>query len=349
MDKDKNKNGPDKIIGNVYRPNTAPLANLQHSIEIHNQIIDKILTNKSHNKCDIQILSDFNVNMLNFETHGLTNDYINSLISKSFLPVITLPTRVKHQSATLIDHIWTNKVCSKYKSGIIINSLSDHFPVVYFEEGKYQKVQLPDKITRKINTTTIPAFCKILRSTSWGNVTNEANPKIAFNNFFETIESVRDLAFPEIKVKPKPTKFRHNPWMSGGLKISQKRKEILFAKKVKCPSDININQFKLYNKIYNKLRRSAKKMYYDKQFLKFARNSKQTWSVIREVIGTRKQKDQIPKKIPKNGQIVTDSLEIANGFDTFFAGIGPSEIEISDINFVLLNANPNSFEFSRIS
>ena len=31
----KIKNGPDKIIGNVYRPNTAPLANLVRSIEIH--------------------------------------------------------------------------------------------------------------------------------------------------------------------------------------------------------------------------------------------------------------------------------------------------------------------------
>ena len=106
--------------------------------------------------------------------------------------------------------------------------------------------------------------------------------------------------------------------------------------------------------MYNKLRRSAKKMYYDKQFVKFARNSKQTWSVIREVIGTRKQKDQIPNFFQKNGQIITDSLEIANGFNTFFAGIGPklaSEIEISDINFesFLLNENPNSFEFSRIS
>ena len=51
---------------------------------------------------------------------------------------------------------------------------------------------------------------------------------------------------------------------------------------------------------------------------------------------------------------LNDSLEIANGFNTFFAGIGPklaSEIEVSDINFesFLLNANPNSFEFSRIS
>ena len=135
----KIKNGSVKIIGNVYRPNTAPLANLQNALPIHNEIIDKLLSNKTYAKCEIHILSDFNVNMLNFETHGLTNDYINSLISKSFLPVITLPTRIKNQSATLIDHIWTNKRCNIYKSGIIINSLSDHFPVIYIEEGRHEK------------------------------------------------------------------------------------------------------------------------------------------------------------------------------------------------------------------
>ena len=83
----KIKSGPDKIIGNVYRPNSAPLANLEKALQIHNQILDKILANKRHSKCEIQILSDFNVNMLNYETHGLTNDYINSLISTSFLPL----------------------------------------------------------------------------------------------------------------------------------------------------------------------------------------------------------------------------------------------------------------------
>ena len=140
----KMKNSPDKIIGNIYRPNTAPLANLERAIEIHNQIIEKILSNIDHKKCDIQILTDFNINMLNFDTHGLTNDYINSLISKSFLPIINLPTRIKYQSATLIDHIWTNKVCSSYNSGILINSLSDHFPVFYFEEGLYL-IELQEK------------------------------------------------------------------------------------------------------------------------------------------------------------------------------------------------------------
>ena len=39
----KMKNGPDKIVGNVYRPNTAPLANLERSIEIHNEILDNVI------------------------------------------------------------------------------------------------------------------------------------------------------------------------------------------------------------------------------------------------------------------------------------------------------------------
>ena len=350
----KMRQGPDKIIGNIYRPNTAPLANLERAIEIHSQIIDRILNNNLHRNCEIDILSDFNINMLNFEAHNLTNDYVNILISKSFLPVITMPSRVNKQSATLIDHIWTNRICNSYKSGIILNSLSDHFPVVYFQEGKHELVQLPDKITRKINSKTIPAFCNLLKSTSWSNVINKPDPKNAFSNFFQIIDSGRDLAFPEIRVKQKTIKFKHNPWMSRGLKISKKRKDILFARKVKHSCDKNLNEYKIYNQLYNKVRRAAKKLYYDKQFTRFTKDSKKTWSVIREVIGSCKQKDQLPNFFLKNGNIIKDTLEIANGFNTFFAGIGPklaSEIEPSEINFetFLTNRNPSSFKFSRIS
>ena len=182
--------------------------------------MENISSNNDHKKCDIQILTDFNTNILNFETHGQTNDYVNCLVSKSFLPIITLPTRIKQQSATLIDHIWTNKVCSFYKSGIIINSLSDHFPVFYLEENKCQKVELPEKITRKINAKTIPSFCKLLKATSWSSVLNQQNPKLAFENFFEKFNLARDIAFPEVIVKQKSVHFKHNPWMSTGLKVS---------------------------------------------------------------------------------------------------------------------------------
>ena len=94
---------------------------------------------------------------------------------------------------------------------------------------------------------------------------------MAFDTFFDIFNSARDVAFPEIKVKQKPMKISHSPWMTKGLRVSQKRKEKLFAKKVKKPSDVNKLHFKNYNTIYNKLRRAAKQMYY---ILKFTRDCK---------------------------------------------------------------------------
>ena len=76
--------------------------------------------------------------------------------------------------------------------------------------------------------------------------------------------------------------------------------------------------------------------------------------MIREVIGSKKQKDQIPDFFRQNGQIISEYLDIANGFNTFFTGIGPklaADIETSDINFdsFLAESNPVSFKFARIS
>ena len=123
---------------------------------------------------------------------------------------------------------------------------------------------------------------------------------------------------------------------------------------MKYPNSQNIEHFKLYNKIYNKIRRAAKKLYYDEQFKKFAKDSKQTWSVIREIIGTKTDKSQVPNYFQNNNQVISDYLEIANGFNAFFAGIGPKlaeEIDPSDVMFenFLSESNPNDFKFSRIS
>ena len=70
----KIKSGPDKIIGNVYRPNSAPKADLAKSLEIHNRILDSLQNDRSHSKCEIIVCSDFNIKMLNFEAHRLAND-----------------------------------------------------------------------------------------------------------------------------------------------------------------------------------------------------------------------------------------------------------------------------------
>ena len=76
--------------------------------------------------------------------------------------------------------------------------------------------------------------------------------------------------------------------------------------------------------------------------------------MIREVIGSKKQKDQIPDFFRQNGQIISEYLDIANGFNSFFTGIGPklaADIEASNIGFesFLTERNSASFKFARIS
>ena len=53
-------------------------------------------------------------------------------------------------------------------------------------------------------------------------------------------------------------------------------------------------------------------MYKDNQFKKF-----------REILGTKKQKDQIPEFFKHNGEFISEYIDIANGFNVFFTGIGP--------------------------
>ena len=69
------------------------------------------------------------------------------------------------------------------------------------------------------------------------------------------------------------------------------------------------------------------------------------------MLGNSKNKDQIPTFFQKK---LSDCLEIVNGFNGFFAGIGPklaAEIVPSEVRFesYLVGNNTSSFEFSRIS
>ena len=56
------------------------------------------------------IMGDFNINLLNYNSHSETNDFINLMISHYFLPHTLHPTRVTDRSATIIDNIFSNSL-----------------------------------------------------------------------------------------------------------------------------------------------------------------------------------------------------------------------------------------------
>ena len=65
-------------------------------------ILDKISKDKILSKADeIQIMGDFNINLLNHGTHASTSNFINTLLTYSQISKISLPTRITPTSATL--------------------------------------------------------------------------------------------------------------------------------------------------------------------------------------------------------------------------------------------------------
>ena len=76
----------------------------------------------------VLLLGDFNINLLNYNVHSPTNEFLDSLASNSFLPYILQPTRITSHSKTLIDNIFTNVIFPDSISGNLRATISNHFP-----------------------------------------------------------------------------------------------------------------------------------------------------------------------------------------------------------------------------
>ena len=89
-----------------------------------NTLFDKL---SKENK-QVFLLSDFNINLLNYNDHQPTNEFLDSLASNSFIPYILQTTRFTSHSKTLIDNILSNKISHEMISGNITATISDHLP-----------------------------------------------------------------------------------------------------------------------------------------------------------------------------------------------------------------------------
>ena len=88
-------------------------------------------------KCNkaIFVMGDFNINLLSYDGHTDTNDFMNSMASHYLLPYILHPTRVTYYSPTVIDNIFSNVTDFDTVSCNIINQIADHF--AQFSKNSY--------------------------------------------------------------------------------------------------------------------------------------------------------------------------------------------------------------------
>ena len=109
-----------------------------------NRILSTI--SKDNKKC--YLMGDFNLDLLRYEEHAVTQEFIDSLFSNMFIPIITRPTRLTAHTAPLIDNIFTNCLTQNITNGIIINDISDNPPIF----ASFNNEKLPYTKTLKANT-----------------------------------------------------------------------------------------------------------------------------------------------------------------------------------------------------
>ena len=90
--------------------------------------LNELLENIPKVEKSIFLIEDLNVNLLNYNEHNQTNEFLDSLAFTLFIPLVLQPTRITSHSNTLIDNIFSNVIDPDIISGNLTATISDHLP-----------------------------------------------------------------------------------------------------------------------------------------------------------------------------------------------------------------------------
>ena len=113
-------------IGNPKKSNIIVGVKYRHPFMDLTDFNSNYFNNISKEQKSIFLLRDFNVNLLNYNEHNLTDEFLDSLAFNSFIPLILQPTRTTSHSNTLIDNIFSNIVDPDIISSNLAATISDH-------------------------------------------------------------------------------------------------------------------------------------------------------------------------------------------------------------------------------
>ena len=172
------------------------------------------------------ICGDYNINLLNPNKHRMIEEFINTMYSLSLYPLITKPSRITVQSATIIDNIFTNYMNNTLVSGLLMKDISDHLPVFVIYGCNYVK-RKEDNIVRYRRKRTeqhINAFKSDLQAHNWNNLYEESDIDKAYGIFLETFKALYNKNCPIKKCNARQNQTS-SPWITKGLHNACKKKE----------------------------------------------------------------------------------------------------------------------------
>ena len=261
--------------------------------------LNKLLENICKEQKLIFLLGDFNVNLLNYNEHNQTNEFLDSLASSSFIPLTLQPTRITSHSNTLIDNIFSSVIDPDIISGNLTATISDHLPQFsiipcMFGNIPGSKSNIYERDRSKFDREN---FILDYFSVEWEDLLNidELNVDKSTKMFLHKINMLLDTYAPLKRIKKYKLKFKSKLWITLGLQksISVKNKLLTNKKDPILKEECHTNYKKCRN-LLSTLMKKSKQAYYDKYFEKNWKSIKNTWKGIKSLISLKTVASSIP-------------------------------------------------------
>jgi hypothetical protein len=283
-------------------------------------MFDELLHKISQKNLNSYIFLDSNFDLLSLHDAGPAA-FLNSVLSAGYLQCINKATRMQNGAHTLLDQILTSCRQSHFKTGTIIQDLSDHFPTFILTPSKGAKNGEKTKSFRSFSEENLSNFKRMLNAANWDTVFNSNDVNIAYDAFWSTYNELFQFNFPLKKTRFNKNIHSIKPFMTQGLLKSRETKKNLYLATLTDNTALALQRYRTIKNLYFKTLRAMKKLHYSNKLEENAKNSKKTWDTINEVQGKPKKSENVDK-ININGTLETDPLKIAQEFNLFFTRVG---------------------------
>ena len=134
-----------------------------------------------------QKVANMPVNLINFQTHNPTGEFLDDLYSHMLFPLITRPSRITSHTATLIDNIFCNLLDGHLVNGLLFTDISDYLPVFAINfTSTVSKVPSVHKVTIRDNSEkNLSNFIDQLKAIDWSFLEESSDPNSSYNSFLK--------------------------------------------------------------------------------------------------------------------------------------------------------------------
>ena len=325
----KSKMNKSIVVSSLYRPPNTSEQMLQKHLS---ETIPRTKVEKFNKQVILGM--DHNLDLLKGSSHAPTQTFLDLLLSYELLPMITQPTRITQQSATLIDNIYISEMLQRnFDSAIIINDMSDHLPAVaLLKQTKYTDKSPIEFQRRKLNEEKISKINQKLHNVDWNGNLNSTDCNENFNKFCNLLQTNMDEVSPLVHIRISGKQRYSEPWMMPGIEISNRQNLKCYKETLKtsCTQEL-LTKYKSHRNILNRIKQKVKTNYYIKKCNEYKYSTKKLWQVINQTICKTKHKGSIIPFISIDGIKTYNPQKIANSFGSFYSHLGENRANNSRI------------------